>query len=80
MPSPAPQQTPSLILEETARVLAEEDPQRPLLLFPVHKGLPHSLLPESHGGGGRGREAVQERGFGVSRELVLLSATGETER
>ena len=46
----------------------------------VHKVLPHSLLPESHGGGGRGREAVQERGFGVSRELVLLSATGETER
>lgn len=27
--------------------------------------------------GGRGREAVQERGFGVSHELVLLSATGE---
>ena len=37
----------------------------PLLLFPVHKVLPHSLLPESHGGGGRGREAVQERGFGL---------------
>lgn len=79
MPSPAPQRTPSLILE-TGRVLAEEDPQRPLLPFPVHKALPHSLLPESHGGGGRGRGAVQERSFGVSHELVLLSATGEEER
>lgn len=72
MPSPAPQQTPFLILEETARVLAEEDPQHPLLPFPIHKALPHSLLPEGHGGGGTGREAVQERGFGVSHESCSL--------
>lgn len=62
---PAPQRTPSLIPEETARVLAEEDSQRPLLPFPVHRALPHSVLPESHGGGGRGREAAEEGGFVV---------------
>lgn len=59
---PAPQQTPSLIPEETARVLAEEDSQCPLLPFPVHRALPHSASPEprwwGQGAGGYTRKRL----------------------
>lgn len=77
---PAPQRTPSLIPEETARVLAEEDSQRPLLPFPVHRALPHSVLPESHGGGAGGGRLQKKEALWLAVRSVLLSATSEKQR